>query len=174
MSQSRKRSAMEAVTNVLIGCGISWSATMVVLPAFGYQVTASHAGWMTILFTGISLARSYCLRRLFNLGDGRNPAPTRRQTTPGRDRRILARLPGQYPSEGDTMSADALFAFRQNLAQFVADHIESVQAESGMEIEHISISLLHERSRTRLLRTIVLDVGIASALPPYPQNEQIT
>ena len=69
MTQSRKRSALEAVANVLVGCSVSWTATMIVLPAFGYDVTASDAGMMTLVFTGISLARSYLLRRWFNRSD---------------------------------------------------------------------------------------------------------
>lgn len=76
MSQTRRRSLLEAGANIAIGCSISWTATMIVLPAYGYPVTASHATGMTAVFTGISLIRSYLLRRLFNRGD-RPPAPSR-------------------------------------------------------------------------------------------------
>ncbi|MFW5846411.1 MAG: DUF7220 family protein [Planctomycetota bacterium] len=69
MSQSRRRSLLEACANIAIGCSISWTATMLVLPAYGYPVTASHAGGMTLIFTGISLVRSYTLRRVFNRGE---------------------------------------------------------------------------------------------------------
>lgn len=69
MSQSRRRSLVEALTNIAVGFGISYAATLVVLPMFGFAVTARDAGSMTLVFTGISLARSYTLRRIFNRGE---------------------------------------------------------------------------------------------------------
>lgn len=66
MTQSRKASATEAVVNVLIGYGINFAANLVVLPMFGLPVTTAEAAGIGIIFTGISLARSYMLRRWFN------------------------------------------------------------------------------------------------------------
>ena len=71
MSQSRLGSAVEAVANVAIGFGVSVAANLVVLPAFGYAVTAVDAVGIGVAFTLISLARSYALRRLFNRLAGR-------------------------------------------------------------------------------------------------------
>ena len=64
--QSRKHSAAEAVANVAIGYAISTAANLMVLPAFGYHVTALDAAGIGVVFTVISLVRSYALRRLFN------------------------------------------------------------------------------------------------------------
>jgi hypothetical protein len=54
------------VINVLVGFGVAWAANLVVLPAFGYPVSAGEAFWMGGVFTVLSLVRSYALRRLFN------------------------------------------------------------------------------------------------------------
>lgn len=59
-------SATEAVANVAIGYGIAVAATAVILPAFGYPVTAQDALGISAAFTAVSLARSYLLRRVFN------------------------------------------------------------------------------------------------------------
>lgn len=64
--QTRKMSFVEAVANVLIGYLISVLANIIVLPAFGYQVTLAHSFAIGAAFTAISLLRSYVLRRLFN------------------------------------------------------------------------------------------------------------
>lgn len=59
-------SAVEAVANVAIGWGVNVVANMIVLPWFGYAVTARDAVGIGVVFTAISLVRSYGLRRLFN------------------------------------------------------------------------------------------------------------
>lgn len=64
--QSRVMSATEALANVLIGYVVSLAATAVVLPAFGYAVSAADAVGISVAFTAISLVRSYALRRAFN------------------------------------------------------------------------------------------------------------
>lgn len=59
-------SAVESVANVAVGYLVALVATAVILPAFGYRVTASDAAGISGLFTVVSLVRSYLLRRLFN------------------------------------------------------------------------------------------------------------
>lgn len=59
-------SATEAATNVAIGYLVSVAANIVVLPAFGYDVTIADSFAIGLAFTAISLARSYILRRVFN------------------------------------------------------------------------------------------------------------
>lgn len=66
MPQSRIASFLEATANTAVGLGVSWLANLIVLPAFGYQVTAGDALAIGVVFTGISLGRSYILRRIFN------------------------------------------------------------------------------------------------------------
>lgn len=66
MSQSRIMSAVEAGANVLIGYAVNFAANLIVLPLFGLAVTPASAAGIGAVFTGISLARSYLLRRAFN------------------------------------------------------------------------------------------------------------
>lgn len=66
MSQTRLGSFVESWANIGIGFAINWSANMLVLPLFGFAVTGGQAFGIGVIFTGISLARSYCLRRWFN------------------------------------------------------------------------------------------------------------
>ena len=59
-------SAVEAVANVAIGYVAAVAANAVVLPLFGLHPSAFDSFAIGALFTAISLARSYALRRLFN------------------------------------------------------------------------------------------------------------
>lgn len=78
MTQTRRASALEAAANVAIGYGISVATNVVALPLFGYQVTAADAAGIGLVFTAVSLVRSYALRRLFN----RVPAESRPARSP--------------------------------------------------------------------------------------------
>lgn len=64
--QSRLGSAAEAVANVAVGYAVNFAANLAVLPVFGFDVSAGEAAGIGVVFTAISLARSYLLRRLFN------------------------------------------------------------------------------------------------------------
>jgi len=67
--QSRRRSAIEAAANVVIGYLVAVTANYFVLPAFGYMVTVQNSFTIGLAFTAISMLRSYVLRRLFNRFD---------------------------------------------------------------------------------------------------------
>lgn len=65
IAQSRKMSMVEACTNIAIGYGVNFAGQIAIYPIFGI-----HVGIVTNLaisgaFTGLSLARSYALRRVF-------------------------------------------------------------------------------------------------------------
>lgn len=64
--QSRKGSLIEALINVLIGYGVSFAANMTVLPLFGFNVTLTQNLLIGLIFTVISVVRSYVVRRYFN------------------------------------------------------------------------------------------------------------
>lgn len=64
--QSRLQSLIEAWLNVAIGFGVSLVANLIVLPLFGYPVTVGDAFGIGLVFTAISIVRSYALRRMFN------------------------------------------------------------------------------------------------------------
>ena len=66
MGQTRKGSLAESLANIAVGFGINYVANLTVLPLFGYNVTPHDALGIGVVFTGISLARSYVLRRYFN------------------------------------------------------------------------------------------------------------
>lgn len=68
MSQSRKGSLIEALTNIAIGYGINFAANLLILPRFGYHVTVHDTFWIGIWFTGISITRTYVIRRAYNAG----------------------------------------------------------------------------------------------------------
>jgi hypothetical protein len=58
---------MESLTNVVIGFSINFVANVLVLPAvLGIPVNLKELGLIGIIFTVISVVRSYTLRRIFN------------------------------------------------------------------------------------------------------------
>lgn len=68
MSQSRAMSAVESATNIGVGYGLAIVTQIVVFPLFGLHASAAGHFGIAGIFTAISLARSYALRRLFNGG----------------------------------------------------------------------------------------------------------
>ena len=64
--QSRLMSMVEALVNVLVGFWISVIAQMLVLPLFDLHASFSQNVSMGLIFTVVSLVRSYLLRRIFN------------------------------------------------------------------------------------------------------------
>jgi hypothetical protein len=66
MTQTRTGSAVETATNLVVGQLINFTANMTVLPLFGLHPTPADAVGMGLIFTVISVARSYTLRRVFN------------------------------------------------------------------------------------------------------------
>jgi len=74
MSQTRKQSAIEAVMNVAVGFLINFTANMTLFPLFGWEISVEQNIGLGILYTMISLARSYCLRRFYNWRHANEPA----------------------------------------------------------------------------------------------------
>ncbi len=64
--QIKSHSFVEAILNTAIGFIISMAANMIVLPWFGFKVSMTQAFNIGVIFTFISIIRSYILRRLFN------------------------------------------------------------------------------------------------------------
>jgi hypothetical protein len=65
MSQSRRLSLIEAGTNVVVGYALAVITQIVAFPWFGLQVSVGDNLAIGAVFVGISLVRSYALRRLF-------------------------------------------------------------------------------------------------------------
>ena len=65
MKQPRWISLVEAIANVAVGYGVAVATQIVVFPLFGLEVALSENLVIGCVFTGVSLIRSYAIRRLF-------------------------------------------------------------------------------------------------------------
>jgi hypothetical protein len=66
MNQTRMGSLIEACINVLIGFWINFFANLLILPLIGFNITVGQNLFIGVLYTVISVARSYVIRRWFN------------------------------------------------------------------------------------------------------------
>lgn len=66
VSQPKRYSLLESLTNVLVGFVVGIVSNIVVLPLFGLLVSTKDSILIAVIFTFISIARSYTLRRAFN------------------------------------------------------------------------------------------------------------
>jgi hypothetical protein len=64
--QTRLESLYEAWINIAIGFGINFVANLTILPLFGFNVTVMQNLGIGVLFTIVSVARQYVIRRWFN------------------------------------------------------------------------------------------------------------
>ena len=63
--QSRRMSLVESLTNVTVGFGLAVATQVVIFPWFGMEVRLSDNLTIGLIFTVISIARSFALRRAF-------------------------------------------------------------------------------------------------------------
>lgn len=79
MAQTKLGSLAEAWANIAIGFTINFCANMLILPIFGFKSLTMRTNFIIgILYTVISLVRSYVLRRWFNgLKFGNSNAPAK-------------------------------------------------------------------------------------------------
>ena len=66
MEQSKRGSLIEAVTNTVVGYALAVATQFAVFPAFGLRVGVVENLGLGLIFTAVSLARGYLLRRLFD------------------------------------------------------------------------------------------------------------
>ncbi len=64
-AQTKKTSLLEAIVNCLVGVLVAIVGQMIVFPWFGLHVSLFDTGLIALIFTGISIVRSYLLRRCF-------------------------------------------------------------------------------------------------------------
>jgi len=64
--QTRLESLIEATFNVVVGYTVSLGAQLLIFPWFGIHIPFASNVALGIIFTLVSLVRSYALRRLFN------------------------------------------------------------------------------------------------------------
>ena len=77
MSQSRRLSLLEAVTNVTVGYVLAVATQIVVFPWFGLHASLGDTLGIGAVFTSVSLLRGCALRRLFEFiaaGNKKGPA----------------------------------------------------------------------------------------------------
>lgn len=65
MKQSRLMSLVEAIANVAVGYGVAVMTQILIFPVFGLHTTLVQNLKMGGIFTIVSIARSFALRRLF-------------------------------------------------------------------------------------------------------------
>jgi cobalamin biosynthesis protein CobD/CbiB len=63
--QSRAMSLVEALTNVVVGFVLAMLTQVVAFPLFWIEVSPSDNFVIAVIFTVVSLVRSFALRRLF-------------------------------------------------------------------------------------------------------------
>ena len=65
MKQSRLMSLVESVANVIVGYGVAVVTQIVIFPIFGLHTTLAQNLKMGAIFTLVSIACSFALRRVF-------------------------------------------------------------------------------------------------------------
>ena len=71
-------SLVESIANVAVGYCVAVLTQMLVFPLFGLQASVAQNLMIGVVFTGVSLVRSFLLRRVFET----LRAPSRRLTIP--------------------------------------------------------------------------------------------
>ena len=65
MKQARAMSFVESVANVIVSYGLAVVTQILIFPIFGLHTTLAQNLKMGLVFTVVSIARSYVLRQLF-------------------------------------------------------------------------------------------------------------
>lgn len=64
--QTKLGSFAESWANIAVGFSVNYIANLLIFPLFGFHITLEANFVMGAIYTAISLARSYTLRRWFN------------------------------------------------------------------------------------------------------------
>jgi hypothetical protein len=64
--QSKTESLVEVCINVLIGWVLAIVTQLIVFPWFDIHITMADQLWISAVFTAVSIARGYVIRRWFN------------------------------------------------------------------------------------------------------------
>ena len=74
-AQSALGSGVEAATNVAVGFILALIVQSIVFPLFGIVTTMTTDAGIAVIFTALSLARSYLVRRAFETIDAKRYRP---------------------------------------------------------------------------------------------------
>jgi hypothetical protein len=64
--QTRLQSLIEVAVSTLVAMCISVATGTIIYPLFGHKFSFGDNVWITVIFTVISIVRSYITRRIFN------------------------------------------------------------------------------------------------------------
>jgi hypothetical protein len=64
--QTKRGALAEAWLNIAVGFSVNYVANMLLLPLVGASMSLIQNFWLGCIFTGISVVRSYVIRRHFN------------------------------------------------------------------------------------------------------------
>ena len=65
MKQRKLTSLIESVLNCVIGIGVAFVMQVILFPMFGIHISLQTSGLIAVVFTLVSIVRSYFVRRLF-------------------------------------------------------------------------------------------------------------
>jgi len=88
-------SLVECLTNVIVGYGVAVLVQVIVFPLFGLRLPVRDNLMIGAVFTAVSIARSYLLRRLFETV--RMQGPKRETAALWRAAAMLGLWAGQLP-----------------------------------------------------------------------------
>lgn len=134
MSQTRLQSLIEAGFNTMIGFGINYVANLLIFPLFGMHISLTDNILMGLIYTVVSVVRSYVVRRYFN----------------ARLHRAAVALSGQR--EADPMS-EQIGALEEDLAVIVAqqmgviDRLKAELQQKDEQVEMLSLDLAIYRGK---------------------------
>lgn len=63
--QLKRHSVLEAATNLAVGYSINFAANILIFPLFGWHISVMQNLELGVIYTVISMARQYVLRRVF-------------------------------------------------------------------------------------------------------------
>ncbi len=66
MKKSQRFSLLEAVISTVIGMVVTFFAQVIFFPIFGIEATIIDIGWVTIIFTVLSILKNFVIRRWFH------------------------------------------------------------------------------------------------------------
>lgn len=77
MSQSKRSSILEALVNTFVGLIITIAVSPLIYYSIGVKMSLPQMSGATLLFTFVSIARNYIIRRWFNNFGFRHTKPSR-------------------------------------------------------------------------------------------------
>lgn len=109
MKQSRAMSLVESLINIAVGFGLSIACQAIVLPLLGVAIPWRANLLFALFMTGVSIARQFCLRRLFEALHIRRPLSPAMTA-------VIAERYRQIEAEGWTIEHDDATHERGDLA----------------------------------------------------------